>query len=76
MKSKHYQKWLINGGVSAVLMGAGLSMMIDAAFWRYEQVAFWRWFTYGTFALCVFMAGTSFFGAAIYSRLRYEAEKN
>jgi hypothetical protein len=31
--------------------------------------------TYGTVALAVFMAGISFFGEAILSKVRYEREK-
>jgi ABC-type dipeptide/oligopeptide/nickel transport system permease subunit len=49
-------------------------MMIDAGFVRYENPESWNWVIYGTVALCVFMAGTSFFGEAIYAKLDYKKE--
>jgi hypothetical protein len=74
-KSKHYRKWFAYGGIGAVLMGTGLSMIVDAAFLRNNGVVFWDWVIYGTLALCVFMAGISFFGDAILSKVRYEKEQ-
>ena len=74
-KSKHYRRWFAYGGIGAVLMGAGLSMVVDAGFWRYGGGVFFGWMIYGTVALSVFMSGTAFFGEAILSKTRYEREQ-
>lgn len=74
-KSKHYRKWFAYGGIGAVLMGAGLSMVVDAGFVRNNGAELWTWMTYGTVALAVFMSGISFFGEAILSKIRYEREQ-
>ncbi len=75
-KSKHWRKWFLYGGLSAVLMGAGLSMVTDAAFYRHSGAETWAWVTYGTIALSVFVAGVAFFGESVLSKVRYEQEKN
>ena len=74
-KSKHYRKWFAYGGIGAVLMGTGLSMVVDAGFQRYGGSAFWSWMIYGTVSLSVFMSVTAFFGEAIFSKIRYEKEQ-
>ena len=74
-KSKHYQKWFAYGGIGAMLMGTGLSMVVDAGFLRNNGGELMTWIIYGTLALVVFMSGTAFFGEAILSKVRYEREQ-
>jgi hypothetical protein len=53
----YFYRWLILGGLGAVLFGAGLCATIEVAFMRYEGAPFWTWFLLGTLALCFVVAG-------------------
>ncbi|MFN5168306.1 MAG: hypothetical protein ACK5DD_01665 [Cyclobacteriaceae bacterium] len=53
----YFYRWLILGGLGAVLFGAGLSATIEVAFMRYEGAPFWTWFLFGTLSLCFVVAG-------------------
>ena len=61
----HKRLWMIHGGASNLMMGAGLCLAMDASTSRAGGEVFWMWFAKGTFGLAVFMAGIGFFGSAI-----------
>ncbi len=62
--------WLIYAISGLLLLGAGLSMCIDAAFYRMVNSGGWEWIAYGTFALMVFNSGVCLFGQAIIFKVR------
>lgn len=70
--SKHKRRWLIFAPVGLVLVGAGLSMAIDAGFYRMSGAATLNWIAYGTAALIVFNSGLSFFGQAIIEKIKHD----
>ena len=71
MKMK-IKTWLLQAPLALVLIGAGLSMAIDAGTCKaYGQ----PWFWYGSFALVVFNAGLCVFGGAIIKRVKDEMKK-
>lgn len=68
---KHYNRWLIFAPLGLVLIGLGLSIMIEAAYWKHTQIDFWSWFGLGTLSLIIINIGISFFGQAIIERVLY-----
>jgi hypothetical protein len=61
MNNHNKKRWIL-APLGLVLIGAGLSMAIDAGFrkWNHED-----WFLYGTSALVVFNSGICIFGRAV-----------
>jgi hypothetical protein len=53
-KSTGFKRWVIQAPVGLILIGAGLSMAIDAG---NVKAAGGNWFLYGTSALVVFNSG-------------------
>jgi hypothetical protein len=70
--TKHYNRWQYQAPLGLVLIGAGISCIVDAAFYRYDGAAWWQWIGYGTIALTIFNAGLSLFVDAGLHRIRYE----
>ena len=71
MKQK-IKTWLWQAPLGLVLVGAGLSMAIDAGTCKaYGQ----PWFWYGSFAIVVFNAGLCVFGGAVIKRVKDEMKK-
>ena len=66
------KKWLLQAPLGLVLVGAGLSMAIDAGTCKACGQA---WFWYGSFSLVVFNAGLCVFGGAIIKRVKDEMRK-
>lgn len=53
-KSKGFNRWIIQAPIGLILVGAGLSLAIDAG---YVKATGGNWFLYGTSALVVFNSG-------------------
>jgi hypothetical protein len=58
-------KKMILPGVSLALIGMGLSISIEAGFWKWNEHPTWEWVSMGTIGLVIFNAGLSLFGEAI-----------
>lgn len=68
--------WWRHGGLGCLLLGAGLSVTLDASSHRIAGEAWWLWGLEGTFGLVIFMSGLGFFGSAVrYLVLMNLAEK-
>ena len=61
--------WLWQAPLGLILVGAGLSMAIDAGACKANGQP---WFLYGSFALIVFNAGLCVFGGAVIKRVKDE----
>jgi len=57
--------WWRHGGLGCLLIGAGLSVTLDAAAQRIAGGTFWLWGLEGTAGLVTFMSGLGFFGSAV-----------
>ena len=69
---QYYRAWLLRAPLGLVLVGLGLSLSIEAGFYKHSGVATWQWVAFGTGALVVFNSGLCIFGDAILQRVRYE----
>ena len=57
--------WWRHGGLGCLLIGAGLSVTLDASAQRMVGEAWWHWGFEGTLGLVIFMSGLGFFGSAV-----------
>jgi len=68
--------WWRHGGLGSLLLGAGLSVTLDASAQRIAGEALWLWGLEGTLGLVTFMSGLGFFGSSVrYLVLMNLAEK-
>ena len=51
------KKWLLTGGMGAVLFCGGLCGVVESGFLKYSGVPVWQWVVAGTLALVVLMLG-------------------
>jgi hypothetical protein len=73
---KHYLGWLIKAPLGLILVGAGVCMITESAFFKHAGARQVEWVTAGTVSLVVFNAGLCVFGSSIVSRIRYERAKS
>ena len=57
--------WWRHGGLGCLLIGAGLSVTLDASAQRMVGEAWWLWGFEGTLGLVIFMSGLGFFGSSV-----------
>ena len=60
----NYKKLMLPG-VSLALIGMGLSLSIEAGFWKWNGYPTWEWVLMGTLGLLIFNTGLSLFGEAV-----------
>lgn len=68
-------RWLLNGGLGAVLVGGGLCFTLEVSHWKHTGATAAEWISAGTASLCVFMAGISFIANAVRYRIRMDKSK-
>ena len=73
---KYYLGWLIKAPLGLILVGAGVCMTTEAAFFKHSGARDIEWIFAGTASLVVFNAGLCVFGSSILSRVRYERAKS
>ena len=66
--------WWQRGATGCLLLGAGLSVTLDASAQRLGEAAWWMWAGEGTVGLVLFMAGLAFFGDAVRYRVHMDRE--
>jgi hypothetical protein len=69
-------RWLWNGGLGAVLIGAGLCCTLEVSHWKHAGAPTLHWVAAGTGSLCVFMAGLAFLANAVRYRVRMDKRKD
>ena len=74
MEKKYRRLWFRSGAIGCTLIGAGLSVTLDALALRLDGAAWWVWGAEGTAGLIVFMAGLAFFGDAVRYRVHMDRE--
>ncbi|WP_031425508.1 hypothetical protein [Flavimarina sp. Hel_I_48] len=50
-------KWLLNGGLGAVLFGSGLSLAIESGFWKHSSEPWYFWVLGGTAGIGLTLSG-------------------
>ena len=60
----NYKKLMLPG-FSLALIGMGLSLSIEAGFWKWNGYLTWEWVLMGTLGLLIFNTGLSLFGEAV-----------
>lgn len=73
--SAHKRKWLVQAPLGLVLIGFGLCLVIEAAFYKHAGAAVVNWVGYGTLALIIFNSGISVFGNAVVHKVHYDRTK-
>lgn len=51
------RRWFIQGTIGILLVGAGVSMLIETGFYKHTDPGTMRWILAGTLSLIVFMSG-------------------
>jgi hypothetical protein len=69
---QHYQQWSELAPRGLLLIGAGASMIAQAASLRVKGRSAWQWVVMGTVGLVVLNSGVSVFGESIKHRAMYE----
>lgn len=69
---KTKSKWLIFAVSGLLLIGAGLSICIDAAFLRFKEASSYFWILNGTIGLILFNSGICLFGQAVIFKVQME----
>jgi hypothetical protein len=70
--NKDKKRWLLLATLGLILIGMGLCLAIDAAFFKERGADTIHWVAYGTGALIVFNSGISVFGQAVIERIKLE----
>lgn len=74
---KLYIKWLVQGGVSALILGFGLSVFLEGAFLKRDSAPFLEWFIIATVGLALIMSGLAVMIDALRHRIKFlEIKKN
>ena len=59
------KRWSIQGTTGVLLIGGGLTIIVDAAYRRFSEEIAEIWWVEGTIGLVLFMTGLAFFGSAV-----------
>jgi len=59
------EKWWAHGSLGCLLVGSGMSIILDAASRKIAEDSWEIWFTEGTAGYIVLMSGLAFFGSAV-----------
>lgn len=74
MHNQYRKLWFRSGAIGCTLLGAGLSIALDALACRMHGDHWFQWAGEGTLGLVVFMSGMAFFGNAV--RYRVHMDRN
>ncbi len=55
--NKNKKRWFLQGTIGILFAGAGVSMLIEAGFYKHSDPGMIQWVLAGTLSLVVFMAG-------------------
>ncbi len=69
------RKWLAYSISGLILIGAGLSLAIDAGFYKMFSTDNYKWIMYGTVALIIFNSGICLFGQGIIYKVRLDDKR-
>lgn len=64
------KRYWITGGLGSLLLGSGLSGMIECGFLKHSDAPNWQWIAGGTFALIVLMSGVNLLFDSFHCKLK------
>lgn len=73
-KNLNYRRWFIQGTIGILLLGSGLCMFSEAAFYKHSHPPFWNWVFVGTGSLIVLMSGLVLMVDSVRFRIKYDLE--
>ncbi|GAA5041727.1 hypothetical protein GCM10011506_43600 [Marivirga lumbricoides] len=69
------RRWLVYAISGLILIGAGLSLSIEAALYRFQNIGGFSWIGYGTVALIIFNSGICLFGQGVIYKVRLDDKR-
>lgn len=73
-KNTNYRRWFLQGTVGILLLGSGLCMLLEAAFYKHTDPPLMNWVLAGTGSLIVFMSGLVMMVDSLRFRIKYDTE--
>mgnify|MGYP006439755301 FL=1 len=74
-RKKLKKRFLISGGVGSLLLGSGLSALIECGFLKHSEAPNWQWIAGGTLSLIILMSGVNLLFDSFHHKLKLEKEK-
>ena len=68
------KRFWMSGGVGSLLLGSGLSALIECGFLKHSDAPNWQWIAGGTVSLIIFMSGVNLLFDSFYHKLKLEKE--
>jgi len=68
------KRYWMSGGIGSLLLGSGISALIECGFLKHSDAPDWQWIAGGTLALIVFMSGVNLLFDSFYHKLKLEKE--
>lgn len=69
---KNKLQWLVRGGLGSALTGFGICLIIESAFFKYENPENYLWILYGTISLSVFISGLNILISSLLYRIKMD----
>ncbi|MEM1123930.1 MAG: hypothetical protein AAGJ18_26060 [Bacteroidota bacterium] len=71
----NYKRWFVQGTLGIIIFGAGLCLFGEATIFKWSKPPMWQWVGFGTFSLCVVMAGIILMVDSLKYKIYYELEQ-
>ena len=75
MTNKNFRRWVIQGTIGILFTGAGISMVVEAGFYKHSNPPTLYWVLAGTGALIVLMTGLVLFVDSVRYRIAWDLDK-
>ena len=74
-RKKLKKRFLTSGGIGSLLLGSGLSALIECGFLKHSEAPNWQWIAGGTLSLIILMTGVNLLFDSFHHKLKLEKEK-
>ena len=68
------KRYWSSGGIGSLLLGSGLSALIECGFLKHSEAPDWQWIAGGTFSLIVLMSGVNLLFDSFHCKLKLEKD--
>ena len=73
-RKKLKTRYWVSGGIGSLLLGSGLSAIVECGFIKHSDAPDWQWIVGGTVSLIIFMSGINLLFDSFYNKLKLEKE--